>query len=180
MGSFDYLEYWREALAIAALLVLLFAWREWFCHFHVGFGVDLRMRTSDGTVWVCSRLLNYPAHEAGITNRQRVISIDGMPLRFAPEKEFKRWFKVSSPQLGVEQRWVVEECDGELVTQKIAVMKPVLVATSIPDYWSPNRSYPEIPLNDWRIRRGLAFCVKTGQLRFTYSLSNAALQGVYA
>lgn len=159
------------------VLGLLLLWRFKFRHFHTGFGVILRRRESDGTVWVCSRLLGYPAHRAGIEGRTRVVSIDGHPMLFWSTEELAAWVRTHAPVRGKEETWVVQSG----AQRSTVCMKPVLVTTSIPDEWNPNqKASPAMQIRpDYRFRRGLAVCTKTGMMRVTYRLTDEAMRGAY-
>jgi hypothetical protein len=128
MSSFDS---WQAAgLAIAFLFVAWF----WLRHWHVGFGTVLRWRERDGTIWICSRLLEHPAHLQGIEGRSQLVSVNGHAMKFSSVKEFEAWMKSHCPKLNQEDIWVVQQG----MSQKTVVMKPVFITTSIPVYWSPN------------------------------------------
>lgn len=175
MSSFfkEYGTYVFVALIIAGL-----GWRSYFRHWHVGFGGKLFLRASDGTVWVGSRLLNSPAHKAGIGNQDRVLSINGVEMQFSSYRRYREWFQHHRPKRGKKQTWVVEGREG-IIT---AVMEPARITTKIPLYGDPNvRVRGEGLLSqDPRIKRGLLYCSKTGQYIPTASVSNQAIFETYS
>jgi hypothetical protein len=174
MSSF-FEEYSVETFAVFSLLcIVVIVWLRWLRHWHVGFGATIRLRDSDGSVWITSRLLNYPLEQQGVSAPTRLVSVDGHAMKFESAKAFKVWFASHKPKRGVEERWVV---DGGAAL-KTVTMTPVLVTTSIPEYWNPNaplRAEEFFSISDPHLKRGLRYCNKTGRYIPSYSLSGRAI-----
>jgi hypothetical protein len=127
-------------------------------------------RRDDGTVWVVSRLLRSSSGEAGVKNHSRVISVDGLPMRFPSEEVFATWSKKHRPRFGKEEVWVFENITAHL--------KPSLVTTKIPVYWSPNQQQVTTEKNAF-VQHNLFFCKKTCQYVICSRVSNEALRQVF-
>lgn len=175
MSSF-YTQFQSEILTIFFASVLIIAYRRWLQYWHVGFGVELVFKISDGSVFVASRLLNYPAHLHCIPNKALVVSIDGMPMQFRSGEEFIGWFKADRPKKGIASKWVVRNPEGKEI---VAVMKPVLVTSKIPAYWSPNLTPENGEIGDWRVNKSICYCSKNGQYFNRKRLSVEALRRVF-
>ncbi len=151
--------------ALAAVIALIFAWKVSLRYWKIGFGLALGFRRLDGTVWVTSRLLRYPAHNAGITHPCQVMSVNGKTMVFEKEKDFDTWFKSSKPRLWKEETWVLQAARGFREVK----MMPTLVTTNIPVRWDPNEQTTSTePVADYnpdpRMQSFPVFCRKTGDL----------------
>lgn len=158
---------------VVFVCLFLLLWFFYLRYWHIGNGMVLELRKSDGTVWVCSRLLNSPSGRSAVQNRSRVLSVDGIPMRFLSHEDFLLWVKAHKPKLGREEVWVFQD-------NFIAYLKPELIMTKIPVYWGPNHS-PEVSIKvmsqyDSSISTGFYFCKKTGQYVMTARVSDEKLK----
>lgn len=179
-------QFWLLAAALLLILIRKM-WERWFRHWHVGFGAALDWKERDGTIWISSRLIGYPAWKHGINHPARLVSVNGTPMQFKSGEDFVEWFGSSRPKLGQEETWVVEK-EGVATEVK---MKPVLVTTSIPARWDPNRK-PSTPeeeeadkkaatnyRRDPNFKTWPVFCRKTGDYLGTRGrLSDDALRRI--
>lgn len=171
-----YTQFQFEILIIFSICILLVAYLRWLRYWHVGYGVELVFKVSDGSVFVTSRLLNYPAHLHCISNKALIVSIDGTPMQFSSGEEFLGWFREHRLKSEVALKWVVRNPDGKEI---IAVMKPVLIMSKIPAYWSPNLTTENGEIGNWRVNKSICYCSKTGQYFMKKRLSVEALRRVF-
>ena len=139
-----------------ALIVLFFAWLLYFRHFHIGFGMILVRKQSDGTVWVASRLLGSPAWKHGVQNQSQVLRVDEQDMVFSSDEAFGLWGEEHPLALGKKERWIFS---GGIV----ANLEPTLITQKIPVYWSPNDEELSSLTNRGMTNPGLEYCKLTGQ-----------------
>lgn len=139
-------------------------------HKHLGYGMVLIRRKSDGTVWVASRLLQSPAGYAGVKLFSKLIQVNDVRMSFPTDQEFGYWAVHSIPKEGCEDLFLF--ADGSQVH-----MAPVLITEDIPVYWSPNEKNCAVPHPD--VHLGLTWCEKTGQYIPTAHITTEALAEVY-
>lgn len=141
------------AILGGVITVSVLLWLFYFRHFHIGFGMVLARKESDGTLWVVSRLLGSPAWKHGVQIQSRVVSVNGVPMRFSSVEAFALWAKEKPPTLGRKERWVFQ---GGVT----ANLEPALITQKIPVYWHPNMVIFEDGRNIKTLKH---YCGKTGQ-----------------
>lgn len=160
------------SIFVLTIVVSACMWIYYFRHYHIGYGMVLIRRKSDGTVWVASRLLNSPAGAAGVQNRTQVESVNGETMMFPIEASFRYWAHRSKPKLGQAMEWTFT--NGLRVS-----LKPKFIQQKIPTYWNPNTlPFGEKSFNQ-DVNIGLGWCPKTGQYITTTSISPTALKEIY-
>lgn len=160
------------SILVPPILLSLIVWAYYFRHYHIGYGMVLIRRKSDGTVWVVSRLHNSPAEKAGIQNRIQVESVNGESMIFPIETSFRYWAHQSKPKIGQKEMWTFT--NGLRVT-----LEPSIVRQKIPIYWNPNATQVGEKSFNQDVNSGLGWCPRTGQYITTASISPSALREVY-
>ena len=143
------------------LLASLFGfWEKSVRHWHVGYGVMLIFSEEDGTVWIASRLFDSPSHRHLIKNFSRLVSIDGVEIKFNTAEEFREWIKTLKPKRTDKVCWITFNKEyGEVK----AIMKPELIFSKIPIYWDPKSKAS--PFNEENLKHAtnVKYCTKTGE-----------------
>lgn len=157
-------------VVLVGLIALVGLWFFYFRYWHVGFGMVLIRKESDGTVWVASRLLRSPSGKAGVKLFSQVAFVDGILMSFPSNAHFEAWARAAKPKRGQESVYIF--VDGTL-----AQLAPALIKEKIPVYWSPNMEMDNLP--NRYVSRGLRWCNKTGQYIHTRRISREILREVF-
>ncbi len=171
-----YTQFQSEIVTLFSAAIVIIAYLGWFQYWHTGFGVELVYKISDRSVYIASRLLNYPAHHHCIPNEALVVSIDGTPMQFRSGEDFLDWFKAYRPKKSIASKWVVRISENKEIR---ATMMPILVTSKIPVYWSPNHTRENEKIVNWRVQKSLCYCSKTGQYSISKRLSREALSDTF-
>jgi hypothetical protein len=164
------------ALLIIATLALGYGSWRW-SRSHVGFGI-LFIHFKDGRVLVEARLLDSPAHRAGLYRYEELLAYKGRPVTGLPKEEWKRVMEeVGVKQVGEKARLTFkrtrdgqdEVFDVEMVAERIW--------KQIPD-WGPPTFVPESERDIWH--QGMVICKRTGYWIPTCRLTEQALRNVFA
>jgi len=144
---------------------------------YVGFGWILGWYGKDRPmqgVFVLSRLLESPAHKAGVYKLDQLLEYDGTPMQFDSNEAFKS-FWAARRKLLPGQRIKCKLRRNNLVfevTLEAAVIKgaiPVHLPMSMPQQGDAD-------YHDYHY--GLAYCTRTGEYVQTKRLSDAALDRI--
>lgn len=155
-------------VAFGAILTGIIIWK--YIHSHIGIGCILRHK--DGSVYIEARLLKGPAGRAEIPNGCKILSWNEFPMQFQTREEFfEAWERIRPQQVG-ESVSIWYEWQGQ---KHYACVTAERIYTTIPTY-APPLPYPQD--DEWRIKRTLRECKKTGQWVMGHRLSETALDEI--
>lgn len=169
---------WGAKFLIYPLLVVSTLWLLWevrkWRHRYVGFGWELGWygpnKPVQGAV-VLSRLLNSPAHKAGIYGQldETLLSYNGVPMQFDSAKDFKEFFKKERRSLKVGDVRTCMFKRGNAVFE--VTMTAETIQGPIPVYLPTAHPSPfDVDYHDYHY--GMVVCSRTGYWIPTMRLSD--------
>ncbi len=139
---------------------------------YIGYGMMLDYSARTKSVYVASRLLKSPAGRAHVRIFSKLIIYNDVPMFFDTKEEFlAAWKKLKPHQVGD-----VARCQFDIGDNVHNVtMAAEMIYGSIPVYGPP------LPPQDdeWRFKRGLVVCKRTGQLVPIVRMSNAVFDRIF-
>lgn len=169
---------WLIASALIAILALG-AWYFKYRHRYIGFGWVLDHYKEDGSTRIVSHLLKSPAGREKIPLGSQLLKWNEVNFEKLTREEFqKRLEKLQPLRIGEEavsrirypENAITKHLDNDTFVVR---MRAEIIQGPIPVH----RDYSFFPLQDdeWRYKRGMAVCKRTGQWFPTVRLSEEAL-----